>query len=300
MATFSENQGKIGAFFFVSLIGLLALRWVEEGLARSRKRRDLTWLHGALQWCGYDQWGDQFWYWARVVLLGVCVWIVKFIAVEMAPLLEEIWQTGGYLYVGLLFLAGVMLMQAYTRIREYSALGLDRALLIMMICMTMALVYLATLSFAYRIYPYIPEDRAGGDYTTAPSTVLSFDALQSNNVPAFLIDTNRHDACLSKPLIVLHENSTEFWVAVPFVAMITNRTPAMVVTNGPWQWRGLQRSNKPKLLFTVKRDAVVGREPMIGVDETNIIRFVDLGLCSDDDLTKSRRKESEFIRTKVK
>jgi hypothetical protein len=81
--------------------------------------------------------------------------------------------------------------------------------------------FLATVSFTFRIYPFIPIARGGGDFTESPSATFVFtDKIE----PSRVLGTNG----VSSQYIVIEQSPTSIFVA--------NRADS----GGPAQWRDMQ------------------------------------------------------------
>ncbi len=99
------------------------------------------------------------------------------------------------------------------------------------ICVLAAVYYLSAVSFAYRVYPFIPADKGGGDYTEATSVTVRLH--EGAAVPSWILEPPRpsrtafspRDTALSKPLIIIEETADCVYLADPNDA------------GGPFGWR---------------------------------------------------------------
>ena len=107
-------------------------------------------------------------------------------------------------------------------------------------CLIAATYYLSIVSFAYHVYPYIPADKGGGDYTEATLVTIHFhgDAV----VPLEMLAPGggaSTDSKQSKPVIIIEETPTSVYIADPTDA------------GGPYSWR---RGSTPTILQITRSD----------------------------------------------
>lgn len=103
--------------------------------------------------------------------------------------------------------------------------------------------------FAYHIYPYVPAERGGGDYTTQRPTILTFDPQLMDSIPDLL--KNPSGKPESKKAVVLDETESTIFVAIP------KATNTAGVVSEIADWRKNTLDTRPQQIFAVKRDAVV-------------------------------------------
>lgn len=245
MGSFHENKPLYFFLFVVSFLGIRVARGAERIISRLRSRS--KWVDDLFN-SDKDEhyWGEL----ARRTILVSAAAITVWVFWNLWGLLGWMLWSGGYLYLGLAYLAAIMARWAVGLQRSGYIQGIRAPAICASLGVSLALLYFAVVSFSYTFYRYIPTNRGGGDYTLEKSVILSFDPQFSNAVPSQVIGTNLQ----SKAVIVLHESPNWLHVAIPFV--LTNATAA--VTNGPVQWRESGPNNKPKLLFAIKREAIVG------------------------------------------
>lgn len=112
-------------------------------------------------------------------------------------------------------------------------------------------LYLATLAFAYHIYPNIPAERGGGDHMAEKATVLTFDQQLLSSIPTEVFDLSRTNI-QSKKSVILDETVNMIYIAIP-----TNGTAEIA------EWREnvpptpKHPNSRPRKIFAIKRDAVV-------------------------------------------
>jgi len=238
MGTFYEHEGVFSLIFALTVIGLILARNLEDWIADKRKESRSQRIRWLLSIFGVWFWNAVRW---LLFVLSSALTIIAFW--HLWPMLWEMLRQGGYLYFGMIGLIITVLYRVDVNMSRYMRLGMKRTVILLAICICLAFAYLAILAFAARIYPYIPASRGGGDYTTEPPSVLTFDPRHSPNIPSQLLDRTT-DQCRSNPLVILRETADTLFVAVP------------TKTNGPCQWRRLGRVSKPVELFALKREAV--------------------------------------------
>jgi len=134
---------------------------------------------------------------------------------------------GGIYFVFLVTLIGFFIIRNSYRLAQLGKAN-DKshqvATSLSMAAIVLPLGYISILAFAHFIYPYIPYNKGGGDYTECPSVSLTFNAMTATNnlfsIPFELSSTN-----VSNRLIMLDENGSFVFLAV--------RTNA----GGPVSWR---------------------------------------------------------------
>jgi hypothetical protein len=181
---------------------------------------------------------------SRWTLCIVALAISLYLFWPMASLLWEITITGGYCYIGFCALAGYLVWRVIQRRADYVTGGIETPFLARVACIVLVLGYLSIVTFAYRVYPYVPVHRGGGDYTTEAWSIIHFDDKLSKQIPLELIDPAK-SPFQSKMLIVLRETPTTFYLTVP-----TSKAEVGA-------WRNSGRRNKPKTIYTIRRDAIV-------------------------------------------
>jgi hypothetical protein len=251
MADFKGSERWYAGFFLLAILGLIVPRTVEVKIDRRRRERPGT--NTVLKEFSYDIWGDWLWFLIRCVVFGVCLYIAIHIFAPLWPLLWGMFIDGAFLYLGLMCLITSLLCATFLDKRQYSVPEARVFRQILNLCVCLALTCVAIVNFAYRIYSYIPEEKGGGDFTTGATSIISFDDKFSNSLPHFLIDSNLQ----SKAVMVLNKDDHEILVAIPFTETLTVSNQSRTITNGPFQWRGPGFGNKPRLIFSIKREAVV-------------------------------------------
>lgn len=239
IGAFHDYQLAVGSLFAVVIVGLIATRGLQDWLARLCKS-DAKWK-SAIDKIGLD---DRVWNRIRWLLAVASLGQMIYIFWYLFPLLFNMFVEGGYFYITLMALVGVILWRVDCQREMYRSRGLYTTILVMCMCICGVLMYLSTLAFAVRVYPFIPVTRGGGDYTTELPSVLSFDPDFGSAIPADLVDWSSGSP-RSMPVMILHD-STELL----FVTRVSEK-------NGPEQWRRTGRDNKPDVIYSIKRSAVI-------------------------------------------
>lgn len=218
---FSNNQIWISAFFFIIIIGLIAIRELEHHVVFKTPKAKHTFGHIA-----------------RIVCLWISWWVGYVIFKDTIPIVWDMLREGGYLCYGFWGLIGFIIYRLIKRSSEIEDTSYRFSLFIIGLAVLGALYYLTVLSFAARVYPFIPVIKGGGDYTTEKKAVLSFSTQYSNSIPVEIIDSSQKGV-MSVPLIIIEETASSF----------------IVSANDPKNWRTPGQTNKPDIV-TIKKDAV--------------------------------------------
>jgi hypothetical protein len=236
---FHDHQVAIGSLFGVVIVGLIATRGLQDRLIDLGKSdAKVKTILEKLGLVG-KTWNRIRWFLA-VVAFALMVYIFWF----LARILGEMFIEGGYFYIALMSLVGMLLWRIDTQSDKYREAGLYPTVWVMAACVCGALMYLSTLAFAVRVYPFIPVNRGGGDYTTESTSVLTFDPDFASAIPKNLVDV-KAASFQSNPVMILHDATETIFVA------------EKTETNGPEQWRRTGRQNKPQVIYSLKRSAVI-------------------------------------------
>jgi hypothetical protein len=187
---------------------------------------------------------DHVWNRVRWFLALVALGLMIYIFWHLFRLLGKMFVEGGYFYIALMGLVGLLFWRVDCLREKYRTLGLYTTLLLMCACVCGALMYLSTLAFAVRVYPFIPVTRGGGDYTTELPSVLTFDPDFMSAIPNDLVDW-ASGSPQSMPVMILHDSTD-----LLFVTRVSE-------ANGPEQWRRPGRENKPDVIYSIKCSAVI-------------------------------------------
>jgi hypothetical protein len=110
------------------------------------------------------------------------------------------------------------------------------------VCVIAATYYLSVISFAYRVYPFIPADKGGGDYTEAATVTIRLHdgaIVPSEMLARSSTPTVSKVTITSKPLIIIEETPACVYVADPADA------------GGPFSWR---TGSIPKIIQITRSD----------------------------------------------
>jgi hypothetical protein len=90
--------------------------------------------------------------------------------------------------------------------------------------------FLSIIAFSYRVYPYVPHERGGGDFTNSPLVTL-YVSTQSGALPDRLKDNaaSTKSEIKSIPVIVIDQSTTSLYVA------------DYADEGGPFEWRKSER-----------------------------------------------------------
>ncbi len=175
---------------------------------------------------------------ARWILCGLIVIVLD--SYCFSGVASRLWET--YFVRGKTFLLLIASMafivgRVKSRIETYEKPRAKAALMIMTLCVFGPLYFLTVLTFAYTIYPNIPANRGGGDFTESPAIVVYYDSRFTNAVP-----TEISRGGVSQPLMLIEESEKWLVVADPKDG------------GGPIAWRD---SNGKPQIYSINRDAVV-------------------------------------------
>ena len=127
------------------------------------------------------------------------------------------------------------------------------------------MIYLSVIVFSYRVYPYIPVAKGGGDYSRGERiAILHFDPhAATNSIPPFVIeppplkefvgvdDALARTELQSKHIIVIAETSDRLYFVVPKFPDDQEKLADELA-----RWRLPGQDNKPKHIFCVKRELI--------------------------------------------
>jgi hypothetical protein len=208
----------IWTIFGVTFAGLLAIPLIEKIIVEQHRAK-------------FDS--VARWILCALIVIGLDSYCLSGIA-------SRLWET--YCVHGKTFLLLVASMafivaRVKSRVETYEKPRAKAALLIMTLCICGPLYFLTVLTFAYTIYPNIPANRGGGDYTETPAIVVYYDGRFTNAVPT---EINRSG--VSQPLVLIEESEKWLLVADPQDG------------GGPKAWR--DGDGKPQI-YSINRDSVV-------------------------------------------
>ncbi len=168
------------------------------------------------------------------ILIIMSLWMI-FVFRDLWPLLFNMAYYGAWIYVLLMGVAGIFIYLATTTQAKGGMMAIN-------LCAPFTFLYLATLVFAYRVYPYIPIQRGGGDYS-------------SDNITCTLCVNYEGKAALSPFFRV--DADDEFYVTV-----LDENSTTLFVTYGTTPeersvWKAPGNATKPSPIIALKRDTVI-------------------------------------------
>ena len=243
---YHERDGLILTMFALMIIGLSLARGIEEKVSYQRRtNRRIGRLMNILKLT--DESCRRLWSTLRWILLGFsCVLtIIVFWSVGNIPntwlIVGEMLTEGGWVHYALLFLAALMLFRIQKSAEKYANLNLKSTVSAIGFTIAGVLSYLSIMWFAYRVYPYIPAGRGGGDFTAEKPSIITFESKYIDSIPKAMRN-EKPDEYRSKPVLILHESGSMVYA--------TLQTDAA-------KWRMSGRINKPSVIYSIKKDAVV-------------------------------------------
>lgn len=253
---FHDKQGLVTWFFISAIVVLAIVRPLEEGVEVLRTK--ISGLPNRLERLLAKLGHEENWTWGRIgrcvltfiITPLVMVWI--FWSVEFYSQIRDMLAGGGYWYFIFASMAGLVVW-FIDRLKEHfhkHRLNLKLEFWTMMLPISLTFSYLAVLSFAYHVYPYIPVERGGGDYTAESASILTFDAQLSNSIPSEVFDS-AHTNLQSKKAIILDETANAIFITIP---KSTNSTDVIKEIG---EWRNNTPDSRPQKIFIIKREAVV-------------------------------------------
>jgi hypothetical protein len=149
------------------------------------------------------------------------------------------WHTGGYLTVLLTLLMLGVSWRGTQRYREEGHAELTGAGVVWVAGLSAIFYLLSVLSFSLWVYPFIPSQRGGGDYTESRRAVLYFTQEAAGFLPADIADGKK-----TVPLVILEETPQLIFVADP------------TKDGGPERWREEPVPRVP--VIEIPRSDIVG------------------------------------------
>jgi hypothetical protein len=151
--------------------------------------------------------------------------------------LWEMFVDGGYTFLIFIILFGITIWRFYIRSKRTQTSHGKYCNLILAACMMFSLYYLSVLTFALRVYPYIPASKGGGDYYYAPKAIFYYKEKYKKSIPNEL-STN----LITKQLVVMEETENSIFAADANDAW------------GPLEWKKMS-SVKPNI-FEIRRESI--------------------------------------------
>ena len=170
-----------------------------------------------------------------VALLAVLTLDVFAFSPDLWTTLASMLECGGYMCLMFVALTDILAWRIGRRLQSITNENSRIAWAVTGGCLLLGLYFLTVLSFAIRVYPYIPSGKGGGDYTNASSIVMVFREVNRLAIPVEVLDAPsqheratelsspqnsaatqpRHDMYRSIPLLVIEEGANDFYLANP-------------------------------------------------------------------------------------
>jgi hypothetical protein len=233
---FKEKESLIAALFCCIIPGLALLRIVQEFLLKWYNEKKISVNVGG---------NDKLWTYSRNGFLLATTVLTFCIFWGMGGTLWGIFWQGGWLYIG--FNGVILLIVGWLASKKVRGWQLVSGL-----CLPLAFTYLSVLVFAYRLYPYIPVERGGGDYSCEPNiSTLSFNPQFKSFIPSGLLpDKSVADSVSTDSLIV--SRAVTVLDETPTILYVTTETSQ----NQHENWRLLGLKEKPQTIFAIRHDTV--------------------------------------------
>lgn len=237
---FHEHFKLITLLFIIVLVGLVIARGAEVKVRSHLNKKPKVAKLLRIIGINNGHW-DFVWSSVRWLIFLTSVGLTIYIFRSIWGLIYEMLYEGGFFHYTFILLIGLMLWRFERRGKDYAELGLCKPFFTIGICITITLMYLSVLLFAYRVYPFIPLSRGGGDFTNEKPVVLTFERKYVDAIPDDLHKGNIN-AIKSDPVYILYEDSSSFYV-----------TKDMDTSS----WRKSGPENKPKGIISIKKDSIV-------------------------------------------
>ena len=221
-----KDDFRVVSSFIAAMAGLLFVFYLTTSFSRPKDWPDMQLpvaiLSGSITlWMALvraverpiESWiGRPFGLVARAVLLFVEYIAIVIICSSPIQVFLTCVRDGGYFYllfVGLAFVMLFFLQWFLPKFAKYKRVG---ALFAMNLSISLSFLYLSTLAYAYHMYPYLPTNRGGGDYSADPRVcILTFGSESIGSIPADLVEA---DSLQSLPLTVLEDTSDAMFVTL--------------------------------------------------------------------------------------
>jgi len=223
----TQHEFIIPMMFFCTFIGISFIRQITKKLVDS-------------QWFP-EKHIENFESVGRWVLLLFIIIILDWSALEdISASLWEIFWSGKYVF--LWFSTAIYIAERIrVRLKNIKDSRQRYTLKVMAVCLLIATYYLSVLTFAVRLYPYIPVAKGGGDYVDAPNVIMCFRETNTKFILPDLLSAPAPYECIkSRPLQIIEESATSVYVADPNDA------------GGAKEWRA---GKKPKV-YEVSKDKI--------------------------------------------
>lgn len=241
---FAKNQPVIfGIIVGIPLVIVTLREWEDS----RRPEAGPTWGSAATRW----------------VFLGVFTYFTASLLRDDFGLLKEITVQGGWLHVTLIVVIGVLI---YWLEKNPSRTNTEMTI---SLCLIATFGYLSVITFAYRVYPYIPVERGGGDFSRQVRlSTLFFDRTSDKALPQLATLLTSGAAEISSirdevTVVVLDETASTLYVTVPKCIAQPHASPqnmylATALSDEFKRWRQIGPDKKPGTISAIKREALIG------------------------------------------
>jgi hypothetical protein len=249
---FQKREWVLPSVFGFTLLGLWLINKINKILPKEWFHQSAKWIltAGAVSmqvwwWKGMSRnlalifWGTagenlrplwviRHWPWLATARDWAATHSFTAVDVELARLIRHHPPKGGVYYVLFIFLCVYLAVRTYVFSRSIPNSEKPKVYVAGAVLISTT-YFLSVLAFAYRIYPYIPVAKGGGDYTHASRVILQPNPENIWNLPDALFED---PATRTRPsrLLVLIEQTPD----AVYVARIDDE-------DGPRVWRGMER-----------------------------------------------------------
>ncbi len=238
---YARSRGHlIPLVFFVSLLGLAIIAALDSKQVNLRLNK--AWARVTATF--YGEFIKEIFRW--LLFAGMVLFLVTYAFTGLGPDLWEMFfgirgqWIGGYTVFSFDLIILWLLWRTRRRTKDFPEHRLRAAAWAMSSCMMVAAYFLAVLSFAFTVYPYIPAEKGGGSFVDNPTVVLWFKGDARGLISPEILDSGGGGIGRSMPLIMIEETAFSFYLAAPGES------------DGPGGWR---RGKRPRI-FNISRESV--------------------------------------------
>jgi len=218
-----DREWVVALLFGIAIGGLAASWWLVTTLIKERLQPRAA---IAVRW----------------TLCAVTVTLLGYYSLRgIFGLLWEMLRHNGYYFLVFLALILFITRRSITQTDKSDSVAFRMGVWAVAGCLIAALYYLSVLTFALRIFPYIPAAKGGGDYSRGGDVVVMFDPSAIKSIPKDLLEDSHDNP--SRPLKVIESTEQSMFFADPTDA------------GGPEAWR---RGDSAPKIFEVRRALISG------------------------------------------
>ena len=218
-----QKHYLLPALFAVPFVGLTFFHCVIPSIIKEDKVQS---IHTIARWfiCG-----------------GLALPLDVYALFGISDILSEMLMEGGYSFVLINMLIGYIFWRFHKRSGDITSESSRKAFWIIGACVLFSLYYLSVLTFSYRVYPYMPASKGGGDYNHSVDAVIFIKERYKKSLPIELASPTSDIS--TKPFKVIEETNNSIFIANP------------LEQGGPNEWRRLKLKT-PKI-YEIRRDCIV-------------------------------------------